>query len=173
MRTFMFATLVAGVATVAAAQQPPAGQQSSQQSTAPRANQQVTVTGCVAAGQNNTFTLTAAPAETKSEAPSGTTAETPAGTKVTKTITYTLAGGNQNELKSHVGHTVQVTGTEAAPQVMAKMQDKTQGQPAPGTSGTSGAGTPKVEATAQAQIVARQLTVSSVKMVAAKCDLVK
>lgn len=170
MRTFVLTGILAAATAAASAQQPPAGQ-SSQQSTAPRANQQITVTGCLAAGQNNTYTLTAAPTETKSEAPTGTTATTPAGTKVTKTITYTLAGSKQDELKAHVGHTVQVTGVEAAPQVMAKMQDTTHSGAA--TQGTSGAGKPRVEATAQAQIVARQLTVNAVKMVAAKCDLVK
>jgi len=96
-RIFLASAIVASGAAIAAAQQPPAGQSS--QSPAPRANQQITVTGCVQAGPNNTFTLTAAPAEAKSEAPTGTTATTPAGTKVTKTVTYTLAGGNQSELK--------------------------------------------------------------------------
>jgi hypothetical protein len=168
MYTFVLATIVTGAAALAA-QQPTASQPS--QSTAPRANQQITVTGCVAAGQNNTFTLTAAPVETNAEAPTGTTATTPAGTKVAKTITYTLTGDNQTDLKSHVGHTVQVTGVEAPPQVSAAVKDSTQGTS--GTSGTSGAGTPTVQTTSQAQIVSRQLSVNSVKMVAPKCDLVK
>lgn len=172
-RTLLLACIVAGASVAGAAAQQPAASQPSQ-STAPRANQQITITGCVAAGQNNTFTLTAAPTETQQEAPTGTTATTPAGTKVTKTITYTLAGGSQAELKSHVGHTVQVTGVEAPPQVSTKVQEKTEGQAqAQGTSGTSASARPKVETTSQAQIVARQLTVSSVKMVSEKCDLVK
>jgi len=164
-------------ATTAASAQQPTGSQATQQSTAPRANQQITVSGCIAAGQNNTFTLTAAPTETQSEAPTGTTATTPAGTKVAKTITYTLAGGNPSELQSHVGHTVQVTGVEAPPQVSTAVKESRQSQAATqGTSGTSGAAaaaSPKVETTSQAQIVVRQLTVSSVKMVSQQCDLVK
>jgi hypothetical protein len=174
--TLLLAAL-AVTATAAPSTQQPTGGQAPQPSTAPRANQQITVSGCVAAGPNNTFTLTAAPTETQSEAPTGTTATTPAGTKVAKTITYTLAGGNPSELQSHVGHTVQVTGVEAAPQVSTAVKESRQGQAAPqGTSGTSGAtaaGSPKVETTSQAQIVVRQLTVSSVKMVSQQCDLVK
>ena len=171
-RTFVLATIVAAAGVAASAQQSPSSQATP--STAPRANQQITVTGCVAAGQNNTFTLTAQPSETKSEAATGTTITTPAGTKVTKTITYALAGGNPGELKSHVGHTVQVTGVEAAPQVATNVQDSAKGQAqTQGTAGTSGAGKPTVQTTSQAQIVARQLNVSSVKRVADRCDLVK
>src|SRR2546423_12072615 len=92
--------------------------QSSQQSTAPRANQSVTVTGCVEAGPNNTFTLVAAPPSdgNSGEPVTGSTATTPADSKVAKTITYTLAGSNTGDLKSHVGHTVSVTGVAAPPQ---------------------------------------------------------
>jgi hypothetical protein len=176
MKYTLLLAAFAVTAGAASAQQSPAGQ-TQQPSTAPRANQQITVSGCIAAGQNNTFTLTAPATDTQSEAPTGTTATTPAGTKVAKTITYTLAGGNPSELKSHVGHTVQVTGVEAAPQVSTTMKDSRQGQASPqgtsGSSGGSGAGSAKVETTSQAQIVVRQLTVSSVKMVSNQCDLVK
>src|SRR5215213_11532 len=79
-----------------ASQPAQAGQQGQpaqgQQATAPKAGETITVTGCLAAGTNNTFTLTSA-APAMSEAPTGTTATTPAGTKVTKTISYTLTGG--------------------------------------------------------------------------------
>src|SRR4051812_15829158 len=98
--------------------------QSAQQGTAPKAGESITVTGCLAAGTNNTFTLTAVPAA-MSEAPTGTTATTPAGTKVAKTITYTLTGGKPDDLKPHVGHTVAVTGTEAAPQMTTGTTDAT------------------------------------------------
>jgi len=165
--TFVFAAL-AGV--MLAAQSQPAQQTSS--GTSPRANQQVTITGCVAAGPNNTFTLTAAPSSsgTNQEPATGTTAKTPVGSKVAKTITYTLTGGDQNQLKAQVGKTVQVTGTEAAPQVSTKGTDQsTHTATAQGTSGA----TPTVKTTTQTQIVVRQLNVTSVKPVAGSCDLVK
>jgi len=132
----------------------------------------VTVKGCVEAGPNNTYTLTgAAPAN---EPPLGTTATTPAGDKVAKTITYTLSGAKNDELKAHVGHTVEVTGTESAPQAQTKVDEKSPLTAATGTTGSSaGSAKPKVETTAQAQIVARQLTVSSVKMVSSSCTLLK
>jgi hypothetical protein len=162
------ATLVAGawLSTVVAGQSPA----SQSGANAGSSNQTVTVTGCVAAGPNNTFTLTG-PAP-KNEPPLGTTATTPAGEKVAKTVTFTLTGDKAAELKSHVGHTVEVTGTESAPQATAQVNEKTSA-PA-GTSGTAGAATkPKVETTAQAQIVTRPLAVTSLKMVSSSCALLK
>ena len=156
---------------VAAAQTTP---QPAQQGNAPNANQNVTVTGCVAAGPNNTFTLTATYDAASKEAPTGTTATTPAGDKVAKTITYTLSASKPDDLKGHVGHTVQVTGVEAAPQVTTGSTDKSKGAAtAQGTTGTSGGAKPTVETTAQTQIVVRQLNVNSVKMVSSSCSLVK
>jgi len=148
-------------------QAPTAGQHPSQTQ-----GQNVTVTGCVAAGPNNTFTLTAAAPQ--NEAPLGTTATTPTGGKVEKTITYALNGANAADFKPHVGHTVQVTGVESAPQATAQVTEKSTAPAATGTSGT-GAGSTKstVETTAQAQIVMRQLAVSSVKMVSNSCTLLK
>jgi hypothetical protein len=138
----------------------------------------VTVTGCVEAGPNNTFTLVAAPPSggESAEPVTGSTATTPAGSKVAKTITYTLAGPYPGDLQSHVGHTVAVTGVEAPPQVVSQSKDTRAGEPnAQGTSGTNpppGA-KPNVQTTEQTQIVARQLTVSSVKMVSDNCHLIK
>jgi hypothetical protein len=169
-------SFVAVVASVGSAQpqQPPASAQppaTSQQSTSPQANQTVNVTGCVAAGPNNTFTLTASAASAVQTPPTGTTAVTPAGEKVAKTITYTLTGST--DLESHVGHTVQVTGVEQAPQVSTKTDERSAGAAAPrGTSGSTGAA-PKVETTAQTQIVVRQLTVNNIKMVKNSCELIK
>jgi hypothetical protein len=136
-------------------------------------SQNVTVTGCVAAGPNNTFTLSGeAPTN---EPPLGTTATTPAGDKVTKTVTYMLVGDKAAELKPHVGHTVQVTGTESAPQAAAQVDEKSPGTSPTGTSGaaTPGSPKPKVETTAQAQIVTHQLTVNAVKMVSNSCRMLK
>jgi len=166
------ACAAAALTTIAAAAQ--TAQQPAQQGNAPNANQSVTVTGCVAAGPNNTFTLTATNDAASKEAPTGTTATTPAGDKVAKTITYTLSASKPDDLKGHVGHTVQVTGVEAAPQVTTGSTDKSKGAAtAQGTSGTSGGAKPTVETTAQTQIVVRQLNVNSVKMVSSSCSLVK
>jgi hypothetical protein len=170
---FAAAAMVTGVAAAQSAQQP-TQQQATRQSNAPNANQNVTVTGCVAAGPNNTFTLTAANDAGSKEAPTGTTATTPAGSKVAKTITYTLNASKPDELKPHVGHTVQVTGVEAAPQVTTGSTDRSKGAAnTQGTAGTSGGAKPTVETTAQTQIVVRQLTVNSVKMMSSSCSLVK
>lgn len=166
------ACAAAALTTIAAAAQ--TAQQPAQQGSAPNANQNVTITGCVAAGPNNTFTLTATNDAASKEAPTGTTATTPAGDKVAKTITYTLTAAKPDDLKGHVGHTVQVTGVEAAPQVTTGSTDKSKGAAAAqGTSGTSGGAKPTVETTAQTQIVVRQLAVSSLKMVSANCTLAK
>jgi len=171
-RDIVLACAVAALTTIAAAAQ--TAQQPAQQSNAPNANQNVTVTGCVAAGPNNTCTLTATNDTAAKEAPTGTTATTPAGNKVAKTITYTLNAAKPDELKGHIGHTVQVTGVEAAPQVTTGSTDKSKGAAnTQGTSGTSGGAKPTVETTAQTQIVVRQLTVNAVKMVSSSCSLVK
>jgi hypothetical protein len=165
-KTLAVAAAAAWLSTVATAQT-----QANAKQTGSNGAQNVTVTGCVAAGPNNTFTLTGQPPA--NEAPLGTTATTPAGDKVAKTITYTLTGGKADELKPHVGHTVQVTGNESAPQATAQVNEKSRGTTT-GTSGSSAGGaTPKVETTAQAQIVTRELSVVSVKMVAANCELLK
>ena len=176
MRQSIVAAIVAVSGAALAAQGQP--NQSSQPSTAPRANQSITVKGCVEAGPNNTFTLVAAPpsAGDNGEPVTGSTATTPAGSKVTKTNTYTLAGSNANDLKSHVGHTVEVTGVEAAPQVSTQSKDTRSGEAnAQGTSGSnaSGGAKPKVQTTEQTQIVVRQLTVNSVKPVSNDCQLIK
>lgn len=132
----------------------------------------ITVTGCIAAGPNNTFTLSA-PAPS-SEAPTGTTATTPAGSKVVKTVTYTLTSAKPDELKPHVGHTVQVTGAESAPEATVQSTERSAGAATTGTSGANPSGSnPTVQTTAQTQIVVRQLAVSSLKMVSANCTLAK
>ena len=171
-KDIVLACAVAALTTIGAAAQ--TAQQPAQQGSAPNANQNVTVTGCVAAGPNNTFTLTATNNSAAKETPTGTTATTPAGDKVAKTITYTLNAAKPDDLKGHVGHTVEVTGVEAAPQVTTGSTDKSKGTAtAQGTSGTAGGAKPTVETTAQTQIVVRQLNVNAVKMVSSSCSLVK
>lgn len=139
---------------------------SSQASTAPKADQSITITGCLAAGPNNTFTLTAAPRAVR-----GGAATTPAGSKVAKTIAYTLSVPNQNDLRQHVGHTIQVSGTEAAPELTTTATDTRTDAEKP--RGTSGGVTPTVQTTTQTQIVTRRLNVRSVKAVSSACDLIK
>jgi hypothetical protein len=173
MRNVFFALSVAFAATIGAAAQA-TQQPATRQSTAPDANATITVTGCVASGPNDTFTLTAPADAAAKETPTGTTATTPAGSKVAKTITYTLNASKPDDLKPHVGHTVQITGVEAAPQVTAGTTDKAAGAAnTQGTTGAAGGAKPTVETTAQTQIVVRQLTVNSVKMVSGSCSLVK
>lgn len=154
-------------------------QQSSAQAQSSGAQQgvNVTVTGCLEAGANNTFTLTAADNDNASGASqqqtgtTGTTATTPAGSKVVKTITYTLTPSGNVDLRSNVGKQVQVTGNATAPQANVKTNQQTSGA-ANGAEGTSGQ-KPTVQTTTQAQIVARQLSVSAVKKVADKCEILK
>lgn len=164
--TFTF-TFVAFASLSLAAQSQPAS--SNQQS--------VTVTGCLAAGPNNTFTLTAPdtsrgaePTGTSGSTATGTTATTPTGSKVVKTVTYALTTSGPVDLKSQVGHTVEVTGASTPSQASATEVDRSTATQNP--QGTSGR-TPTVETTAQAQIVARQLTVTSVKPVSSTCDILK
>jgi len=136
------------------------------------------VTGCLSAGPNNTFTLTApdpnasggSTGVTGTSGTTGSSATTPVGSKVIKTVTYTLSPNGSVDLKSEVGHQVQVSGSQSAPQASTTTVDRSTGTA--GTPSTSGA-TPTVETTAQAQIVARTFNVDSVKRVADKCDIVK
>ncbi len=170
--TLAFVSLT-GLALVAQGQQP------SSTKSSPDAQQKVTVTGCLAAGPNNTFTLTSpAPANqsTTSAGTTGTTGTTAgstgstAGKNAVKTITYTLTAGSNVDLKGQVGRKVQVSGTATPPQASASETEGSAAVEQP--KGTSGR-TPVVKTTEQAHIVARQMTVSSVKTVAANCDILK
>jgi hypothetical protein len=156
MRKQIVLALAAAVLTTAAAaaQTTP---QPTRQPGASDAGKNVTVTGCVAAGPNNTFTLT--PSDTASkEAPTGTAGATPTGSPA-KAITYTLSSAKPDELKAEVGHTVQVTGIEAEA-----------GAGAAGTAGTTGtAGGARPSETAQMH----RLTVSDVKMISSSCSPAK
>jgi hypothetical protein len=98
------------------------------------------------------------------------------------TTTYVLTAANAVDLKSHLNEMVEVTGTELpAPAASATVVDSTRGQTASQPTGTSGRSndskgaktTPTVETTTKAQIVAKAMTVDSVKTVATKCDLDK
>jgi hypothetical protein len=166
---FVFVAL-GGVAL--AAQSPSSQPPNPQTSAAP-----ITVTGCLAAGPNNTFTLVAPDTSATANAPAaptgttGSTATTPTGSKVVKTITYTLTPHGKVDLKSNVGHQVQVSGSETSAQASTTTVERSAGA-SESTPRASGA-TPSVKTTAQAQIVARQLSVDSVKAIADKCDILK
>lgn len=172
--TFAFVAL-AGLAVSA--------QTPSSSTSASSSPQNVTVTGCLAAGPNNTFTLvTAAPnspaatgtsgASTGSAAgASGAAAGTSTGTSApaVKTITYLLSPYGNVDLKGNAGHKVQVTGVTTPSATVASQTDRSAAQERP--QGTSR--TPVVKTTERAQIVAHHLNVASVRTVAAKCDILK
>jgi hypothetical protein len=106
----------------------------------------VTVTGCVAAGAvTGQYTLTNA-----TLAPSAMDKVPPATDKMSAPATsYTLKGGD--DLKPHLGHKVQVTGTLAKPDMSKEKMPTTE--------------TPK----ADTMITGGTLNVTSVKMVSATC----
>jgi hypothetical protein len=117
----------------------------------------ITVTGCLQAGTTpDTFTLsnvTQAAAATSATGTTGATATATAttGQKSTDTKYELVASGSVN-LKPHVGHKVEITGTEAK-----------------GAMGTSGS-TPSTSApSGTAKADAKKITVTAVKHVAATC----
>jgi len=146
--------------TVAFAQTEP-GRQSSQKSTK---SDTVTVTGCVAEGSGGHFMLNNA--TTASDMKGGTTSGTSgsatsagATSGVTNTASYMLMGGDN--LKAHVGHKVEVTGTLSNNSRGGAMSG---GTPSGGSgSATSGGAMSGSAANAQ------ELRVQSVKMVSATC----
>jgi hypothetical protein len=158
MRAFVTSVLVAATAATYA-QTPTPGQQSTSPQGATGQQQSQTVTGCLTSAQNS-FTLTV----TDPQQPGATTPTT---------VTYALTPAANVDLKAHVNHKVEVRGRETAGQTSAAVVDSSRSQATPaGTSGTANTGkpTPTVETTAKAQIVAKTLSVESVKMVAARCD---
>jgi hypothetical protein len=108
----------------------------------------VTVTGCVAAGAaTGQYTLTNA-----TLAPTATDKVPPAADKADKmsapATSYTLKGGD--DLKPHLGHKVQVTGTLAKPNMSTEKM-------------------PTTEAPKADKMMAGTLNVTSVKMVSPTC----
>jgi hypothetical protein len=116
----------------------------------------ITVTGCVAEGASGTFMLNNAMMshDMKSrESTSGTTPPPTPSTPSTSSMTssYTLVGGEN--LKVHVGHKVEVTGT---------MSQSGSGSSTTGSAGTTGTA-------GSSGMKAQELRVQSVKMVSATC----
>lgn len=117
----------------------------------------VTVTGCLERGaQPNTFVLSKAPDPLADSVAVASGAAAP-------TITYQLSGG-QN-LGTHLGHKVEVTGTTPLrPQTPRPITDTEKK-----TEQSSGKTTAVTEVKERAAIAVRPLTVQQVRMVAADC----
>jgi hypothetical protein len=114
-----------------------------------------TVTGCLRAGDApQTFVLTASQVE--DEAP--------------VTATYQLVGHVDVDLAAHVGHTVEVSGTEIRPEEGSRIV-QTPAQPAPGQRGAEEpepGGQPAVATRTEVDI--RELNVTSVRRVQEGCE---
>ena len=122
-----------------------------------RGEETVTIAGCLSAGDDGRFALTAAPDAAVSTAARAMDDER-------DTHTYMLVGGDN--LQSHLGKRVEVTGT-----LSGKTQDmeqesskKTEAAPA-----TSGGDTPTVKTTEDIDVQVRQLNVRTVRDVAPTC----
>jgi len=169
MKAFATAVLLAGSAAVFAQQ---TGQSQPSTNTPDRTSQgqqgqtqqnqgQQTFTGCLSSA-NGVFTLTVA--------------DPPLPGATAQNTAFTLKPSGEVDLKSQVNHKVEVKGTAGSTDDAARVVEGTSSQ-ATGTTGsnantsrTTGTATPRVETSAKAQIVARTLTVSSVREVASKCD---
>jgi hypothetical protein len=161
MRWTVIAALLAFAAAPAAAQST-ARSTSTENQRSTDAKKPVTVTGCLSAGpQKDTFTLTVAGRRQPGPAATGTSGSTGsrAPAPVVPTIAYTLTSKSAVDLKPHIGQEVQVTGIEPPVQATAAARSS--------TAGSSGQAT--VSTTAQAKIVARQLEVQSLDVVAQTC----
>lgn len=122
----------------------------SQAQTAQPANQPMTISGCLKAGEaEGTFVLTAA----RTAGSSGETA------------TYHLVGPQANNLQEHIGRQVQVSGTMQAQQEIAS---NAPAQPA-NERATGTTGTPTVQTRTEVDI--RRLAVTSLKPIGDKCEM--
>jgi hypothetical protein len=116
------------------------------------ANQPVTVSGCLRAGEAaNTFVLTASQAPETSSAP-------------TQTATYHLFDVNNLDLRSQVGRRVEVSGTLRAQQAIAtRTPTRPADERATGTSGT-----PTVATTTELAI--KEVDVNAIKPLGESCE---
>ena len=153
-------------------------QSSSQQASAPgsvQAGTRAAVSGCLAAGPTaGTFTLTTAEADLTAVGTTGGTAASPEGGAPkpdVKTVIYTLTPRPGVDLAAHIGHTVEVSGTEPpAAHTGSTAENSRNTTPAGGAVEHR---TATAQTTARTEIVARRLTVSAVKMVANDCHIHK
>jgi hypothetical protein len=135
-----------------------APQTSAQAATQPQANaagSPVVIVGCLQSAKaegRDQFTLTAA--------------DTNRAAGQVKTLTYILVPKNPADLSSNVGKRVEVTGTESRAATEAAEADTTRSTQQP--TGTSGV-TPTVETKTRADVVVRQVNVTSVKPLTGDC----
>ena len=157
LKIAMFAVLVTGSAVALAAQ----GEAVDKATPSSKSGKtDVTVTGCVAAGtQAGHFVLTdaaAVPAATPSTTGTSGAAAADAPAVMASPTSYDLKGGN---LKPHVGHKVEVTGTTW------------QNAAAHGAEATTAApATPSPDAAAATSTPGATLEVKSVKMLSTSCS---
>ncbi len=159
---FVVAAASAALAAQSATSQPPSNRPGP-----------VTVRGCLSGGeQTNQFTLTTAD-DTGTPSSTGTSGGTAASAAkpVVKTVTYTLTPAANVDLKSHVGHTVEIVGAESSPTDEAAASTTTPSTTAPGD--VPGGPKAKVQTSAKADIVVKQLNVSRVRMISDKCQVQK
>ncbi len=167
MRLIITTAAAAFAAAAIASAQTQATQQNPQSRPGP-----VSVRGCLAAGQGtNQFTL-AVPQDASHNAvgTAGTSRSSSAAPDV-KTVTYMLTPTSGVDLKPLVGHTVEVSGVESTPLGEKTESTKTPSTTAPGD--VPGGAKAKVQTSAKADIVVREMNVSSARSVADTCTMQK
>jgi hypothetical protein len=122
-----------------------------------RGEETVTISGCLSAGDDGRFALTAAPDAAVSTAARSMDNER-------DTHTYVLVGGDN--LQSHLGKRVEVVGTLTGKtqEMEQESSKKTEAAPA-----ASGGDTPTVKTTEDIDVEVRQLNVRQVRDVAPTC----
>jgi len=159
------------------------GAQTTTSSATRSSNEEVSITGCLErAPSGSGFVLNNARMENESRSgattgttgtTSGTTSTTTSGTSgttygnmsATGASTWSLSG-DSSELEKHVGHKVQVTGSEKDHAGMSGSTTTTTGSTTTsGTTGTSGTASSTHESTAS-----RTLDVKSLKMISTSCS---
>ena len=117
----------------------------------------VTIAGCLSAGQNGRFALTAAPDAAVSTAARAMDNER-------DTHTYVLVGGDN--LQAHLGKRVEVIGTVTGGMQDIERKDTKQTETAPATAGGD---TPTVKTEEEIDLEVRQLNVRQVRDLAPTC----
>jgi len=120
-----------------------------------------TISGCLSAGQDGQFALTAAPDAAVSTIAQGTGLDRDRDTNA-----YVLIGGDN--LQSHVGKRVEVTGTLQGHKQDVEQHDSKKTESAPAAGGND---TPTVKTKESVDLEVRQLNVRSVRDVAPTCSV--
>ena len=119
----------------------------------------MTVAGCLTSSPDGRFALTASPDATVAAAERAVSDER-------TTHVYTLVGGN--DLQSHVGKRVEVTGTLSGGSRQVDHDDKTRAEV---PNATGGDDKPTVKTTEEVEVQVRQMNVREVRPVAGNCTL--